>query len=168
MTQREVGSVARSFRKGGVGALMDEYERAAADLYRLLEEIDDAAFERVRDRETSDESCRSIQTVMQHVIRAGYGYATRIRGAFGVPTERPEVPLPSRTQSLAGLRDMLTFTEATLDGRWQMSDDQITAIRIEAPWNASYDLEQMLEHAIVHVLRHRRQIERFLTEAKFQ
>ena len=30
-----------------------------------------------------------------------------------------------------------------------------------------YNLEQLVEHAIVHLLRHRRQVERFLTETKF-
>jgi uncharacterized damage-inducible protein DinB len=158
----------RVYRKGGVGAMMDEYERAAMELGRVIEGIDDDAFERTRDRETKDESCRSIQTVMHHVIRAGYGYATRIRNAMGVPTERPEVTQPSRAQSLEGLRKMLDFTVATLDGHWEMTDDEITAIKMDTPWNVSYDLEQAMEHAIVHILRHRRQIERFLSEPQFQ
>jgi hypothetical protein len=46
--------------------------------------------------------------------------------------------------------------------------ERITALEIQAPWGPVYDLEQMLEHAIVHVLRHRRQIERFLAEPQFQ
>ena len=29
-------------------------------------------------------------------------------------------------------------------------------------WRQQYDVEQLFEHAIVHVLRHRRQIERFI------
>jgi len=41
------------------------------------------------------------------------------------------------------------------------------AVQIRSRWGAVYDLEQLLEHAIVHVLRHRRQIERFLTEPRF-
>jgi hypothetical protein len=36
---------------------------------------------------------------------------------------------------------------------------------IEARWGPRYDLEQLLEHAIVHVLRHRRQIDKFLAAA---
>jgi hypothetical protein len=35
-------------------------------------------------------------------------------------------------------------------------------VQIPARWGPVYDLEQLLEHMIVHVLRHRRQIERFL------
>jgi hypothetical protein len=29
-------------------------------------------------------------------------------------------------------------------------------------WGQHYDIEQMMEHAIVHVLRHRRQVEKFV------
>ena len=34
--------------------------------------------------------------------------------------------------------------------------------KIKVRWGQYYDVEQLFEHAIVHVLRHRRQIERFL------
>ena len=34
--------------------------------------------------------------------------------------------------------------------------------KMKVSWGQSYDVEQILEHAIVHVLRHRRQIEWFL------
>jgi len=29
-------------------------------------------------------------------------------------------------------------------------------------WGQRYDVDQLMEHAIMHILRHRRQIERFL------
>ena len=34
--------------------------------------------------------------------------------------------------------------------------------KMHVSWGQSYDIEQLMEHAIVHILRHRRQIERFL------
>ena len=34
--------------------------------------------------------------------------------------------------------------------------------KIMVRWGQLYDVEQLMEHAIVHVLRHRRQVERFL------
>jgi hypothetical protein len=57
---------------------------------------------------------------------------------------------------------MLAYTAETLEGRWEYSDEQVGAVRINSRWGVQYDMEQMLEHAIVHILRHRRQIERFL------
>jgi hypothetical protein len=40
------------------------------------------------------------------------------------------------------------------------TDDGIQSIVIQSGWGVPYDLEQLLEHAIVHILRHRRQIEK--------
>ena len=147
--------------------MMDEYERAVAELSGLLGRISDDEFKLVRDLETPDESCRSIQTILQHVVRAGYGYAGYIREAYGTDVKKPEVPLGKRLESLSQLEAMLAYTVATLEGKWELSDEQIMAVQIRSRWGAVYDLEQLLEHAIVHVLRHRRQIERFLTEPRF-
>jgi len=36
-----------------------------------------------------------------------------------------------------------------------------TEKKMTVRWGQKYDPEQLLEHAIVHILRHRRQIERF-------
>lgn len=155
--------MSKTYRRGAVGALMDEYERASDELARLILQLTDAEFETVRDRQTQEEAMRSIQTVVHHVVRAGYGYAHYMRVAFELPSPRVEVPLGTRTGSLEQLAAMLAYTVATLDGRWEMLDEEMEAVKIQSRWGPVYDLEQMLEHAIVHVLRHRRQIERFLS-----
>lgn len=77
----------RTFRPGALGALIDEYERASADLTRILNQITDAEFELLRDTRTLDEDCRSIQTIMSHVVHSGYGYANRLRDAFSLPAQ---------------------------------------------------------------------------------
>jgi len=160
--------MSRVFRKGAVGAMMDEYERAVVEISDLIAKMDSYDFEAVRDRETKDEDCRSIQTVMRHVVRAGYGYAAMIRTAYGDETPRPEVPLATPPEVRVQLAEMMAFNEATLADKWELSDEGIQAVEIPARWGPTYDLEQLLEHAIVHVLRHRRQIERFLTEPQFR
>ena len=159
--------MSNAFREGAVGALMDEYERATGELQRLIVQLTDAEFEAVRDRRTQDEDCRSIQTVVHHVVRAGHAYARYLQMAFSMPSARLEVPLGTRTESVEQLAAMMAYTAATLEGRWQMPDEQIQTVQVKARWGPVYDLEQMLEHAIVHVLRHRRQIERFLREPRF-
>lgn len=158
----------RAYRRGAIGALMDEYERAGGELARLIAQLADTEFEAVRDPQTPDEDCRSIQTVVNHVVRAGYSYASYIRVAFSVGWSRNDIPLGTRTESVEQLTAMLAYMEATLDGRWEMPEEQASAVRIPSRWGPVYDLEQMLEHAVVHVLRHRRQIERFLSEPQFQ
>ena len=153
------------FRLGALGALMDEYERASADLTRILNEITDAEFELLRDTRTLDDDCRSIQTIMSHVVRSGYGYANRLRDAFSLPVKDYQSRLLSRNECLNQITQVLSYTADSLEGRWHYSGEQVMSVQIRSPWGPE-NLEQLLEHAIVHVLRHRRQIERFLLQSQ--
>ena len=97
----------KAYRNGGVGAMMDEYERAATDLTVIVNGMSDEDFVRVADANTRDPNCRSIQTIMNHVIESGYSYADYIRNSFGVPSGRPPASILDRTRSLEGFRRML-------------------------------------------------------------
>lgn len=152
----------KTFRSGAIGALMDEYERAAAELRRVVEQISEDDFVRVVDSRTKDDDCRSVQTIMSHVVRAGYGYADYIREQFSIESARPESKLLSREEALEQLDAALGYTEQTLEGRWEMSGEEISRTVIKSRWGVVYDVEGLLEHAIVHILRHRRQIEKFI------
>jgi uncharacterized damage-inducible protein DinB len=158
----------RTYRRGPIGALMDEYERASADLKLLLRSISEPDFTTVIDAQTQDENCRSVQTIVTHVVQSGYGYADYIREQLSTPRSSPVVgPVPHQDAE-AEINAMLDYTANTLDGRWEMSEDEITRTFIDSRWGVRYDLEQLLEHAIVHILRHRRQIERLRQQASAQ
>jgi uncharacterized damage-inducible protein DinB len=154
--------VAKTYRKGPVGAMMDEYERASGELIQILEGISDEEFDRVRDTQTQDEDCRSIQTIMRHVVRAGYGYANYMRTYWKKePVVRWDEPV-RRADTPAEMRKALAYMVETLEGHWEMTDQECTEMKMVVRWGPTYDFEQLFEHAIVHILRHRRQIERFL------
>ncbi len=70
------------FREGAVGALMDEYERASVDFKEIINGLSQADFVKILDPLTEDEDCRSVQTIINHVIRSGYGYADSVRRAI--------------------------------------------------------------------------------------
>ena len=154
--------MAKTYRNGPVGALMDEYERAAGELAALLDTISDEEYELVRDPETIDEDFRSIQTILRHVVRAGYGHAGMLRKAWGIEKRGPWPESFPRDAVRTQIEGVLAFTRETLDGRWDLSEEEAAEVRIPARWGPLYDLEQLLEHMIVHMLRHRRQIERLL------
>lgn len=156
----------KTYRSGAIGALMDEYERAASELTRLVEQIPEDDFVRVVDSQTKDDDCRSVQTIMSHVVRAGYGYADYVREQLSMESTRPQPGLLSRQESLEQLEAALRYTVQTLEGRWEMSAEEISGIVINSRWGAVYDAEGLLEHAIVHLLRHRRQIEKFMWQGK--
>lgn len=152
------------YRKGAVGALMDEYERAAFELKAMVESVSENDYTRIADAETKDSDCHSIQTMMNHVIHAGYAYANAIRRK----TEMAHTPLgderPQISQSEFGdeIDKVLAYTEETLDGLWEMSYADLDKFVIERKGDFSENLEQLLEHAVMHILRHRRQVDKFL------
>lgn len=148
---------------GPLPALMDELERATKELMGIIRGITDEEFAAVRDAETPDPDCRSIHTVIRHVVRSGHGYADYFRGAFGTEPNRPELRLDTRDDCLRGMESMLGYMAATLEGHWEMTPEEEETIEINTRWGQTFDFDQLFEHAVVHVLRHRRQIERFLT-----
>ena len=141
---------------------MDEYERAGAELRTLVEQIPEDDFEWVVDSQTKDADCRSVQTIMSHVVRAGYGYANYIREQFSIASTSPPNNLLSRQEALEQLGEALRYTAQTLEGKWEMSDEEISGTVIKSRWGVEYNVEGLLEHAIVHILRHRRQVEKFI------
>ncbi len=150
------------YRAGAVGALMDEFERAGRELSQVIGSLTDTEFEAVRDAQAPEASFRSIQTVFHHVVSAGYAHANHLRVALSVPGGRVKLPLVVGAECGEQMSALVSYWAVTLDGCWEMTDEEIEAVVIRSSWGVTYDLEQMLEHTIVHVLRHRRQIERFL------
>lgn len=156
----------KTYRKGAIGALMDEYERAATELKNLIGNISEKDFVKIIDAETKDDDCRSVQTIVSHVTNSGFGYANYIRDWFVIPKNSPERKLLSKDEFFLRFDKMLEYTSETLEGKWEYSDDEIQKVNMLVRWGPQYDLEQLLEHAIVHILRHRRQIEKFLSFGK--
>jgi uncharacterized damage-inducible protein DinB len=156
----------KNYRNGAIGALMDEYERAASELRGLVEQIPEDDFVRVIDSQTNNDDCRSVQTIMSHVVRAEYSYADYMREQFSLASTRPQHKLLSRQESLQQLDAALEYTAQTLEGKWEMSGEEISGTVIHSRWGVVYNVEELLEHAIVHILRHRRQIEKFIWQGK--
>lgn len=153
--------IKNSFRTGAIGALMDEYERAASDLIRILENLPPEKFERIYDANTTDEDCRSIKSIITHVVNAAYRYANQIRTFLALVPVNPEFKIENTKSAVRAINKALTFTANSIEGFWNMTDQQILATRQPTRWGI-YDIEMMFEHAIVHILRHRRQIEKFI------
>ncbi|MBO9201748.1 MULTISPECIES: DinB family protein [Niastella] len=157
----------KNYRPGAIGALLDEYERAIDDLKAVIANINDTLLTKIIDPDTADENCRSIQTILSHVVHSGYGYATSIHNLKDHNlTRRAKSFHPTVQEYLIDLTKVFSFTEKVLS---EFKDDELeqfdTALKIKAGWGQVYDIEQMMEHAIVHILRHRRQLEKFIYKA---
>jgi CRP-like cAMP-binding protein len=152
---------------GWVGALLDEYARAAGDLCRVVEAL--PAEEFARERESADPDARSIRAVCEHVASAATGYAHYVRRMQGLPAplpgsperraERRDVPTPDALRP--ALAEALRGTEEAAEGLRSRTEAELLAMTLKVSWGAVHDPESILEHAVVHLLRHRRQVERW-------
>lgn len=159
----------KQYRNNGAkGALLDEYERAIKDLKKVLKTVSESELVHIVDKDTPDEDCRSIQSILAHVVRSGYVYVMRVRMIQGEECIFPErIPLKSVKEYNKALDKMFEFNVQLFD-EYPDLDLENTDYDSKVAFLSGqlYDFEQLFEHAIVHILRHRRQIERFLLKIK--
>ncbi len=155
--------LARPGRAGAVGALLDEYARAADDFCRVVETFDHAAY--TTERASADPDTRSVRAICLHAIGAAHRYADYVLKARGLPYEERWLPPADAAQRPAdvrgALRASLRHTEDVLDPLDGADYATIRALELQVRWGPRYDPEMLMEHAIVHLLRHRRQLERW-------
>ena len=152
------------YRKGAIGSILDEYEKALSELKFIIENVSEENYSRIVAGES--EHCCAIQIIMNHVVRAGYGYSKYIRDALSMNANSVEDKQIPQTEIGAEIDKMFADTAAIFESERSITDEEMETIFFKTRWCESYNIDQLLEHAIVHVLRHRRQIQKFLL--KFQ
>jgi uncharacterized damage-inducible protein DinB len=153
----------KAYRTGAVGALLDEYEKVFAELKQCVQTIPDNDLTIIVDHATLDDNCKSVQTVLAHVVNSAFGYAIYVRNHHGFNLMRPaKVYHTSVIDFMSDMDKAFQFNvevfENIIDVELEEPDQ---AKKMLTNWGQYYDIEQLMEHAIVHVLRHRRQLEKF-------
>jgi len=149
---------------GAIGALLDEYEKAINELLSIIEPIDDTTLTTIVDSKTKDKDCRSIQSILSHLVASGYTYAIYLRMTQGEELDfRRKIRLSSTKEYAIALKDMFKYNEEVFKDypNYNLLHTK-SEKKIHTRWGQIFDGDQIMEHAIVHILRHRRQIERFL------
>ncbi len=157
-----------NYRIGALGAITDIYQNAVDEYVDVLKRTSQKEFLTIVDKETNDEDCRSIQTITRHVIRSGYGYAAYILKALNLTVESPnanEMKLESTEEAIREIYNMFYFNITNLyDLNRELIENNLGKIKFMTRWNEEYNFEQILEHAVMHILRHKRQINKFLVK----
>ena len=144
---------------------MDLYEQETELLFDMIQQkVQDEDWTVIKDAATKDEDCRSIQTICQHIVSAGKYYIELARKG-----ENPDYTMERTSINVEGKADFVAQFKAVLEsqanyyeGRWDMSDEAIDQIKIKTGWGDILTIEGLLEHAVMHVMRHHRQILRWV------
>lgn len=154
------------YQKGPVPALLRVYKTVINEFISFLKTVNNNEYVFLVEPEAEDKDCRSIQTIISHIVNSGFGYSHYIRGAINVFSVRPDYKLIQYDEIESSLKKVFDFTEDTFNDK-EISYEEIDAKIVKTPWNDDlYSIESIIEHAIVHILRHKNQIERFLEKIK--
>ncbi len=146
---------------GAIASLMHEYKNVFLNLFEVLEGIHDADLKTVVDTETKNPDGKSIQGVLTHILYWARNYNTMVE------LDREKESLWHRRKKYKSIEDYIralkTVYEETVVIFEGISNKELQKRKITTSWGQVFDYEQLLEHAIVHVSRHRWQIEKFKT-----
>ncbi len=151
------------YRKGAIGAMTDEYEKALNELKFVLESVSNEVFNTTI--ESNDDNCKSIKKITYHIINSGYVYCNYIRNRFGNEYINQEIKFDSVRDAISELDKMFLYNVATFEDKWHYTDEVLMNTIIKTKWT-TYDLEAIIEHSIVHILRHRLQIQKIVQKIK--
>jgi len=150
---------------GAIAALLDEYRKAINELIQVINPLSKQELLKVIAPKSKNPDCLSIQTILTHVTSSIFSYAVYIENSIGLTTQRPlREELEHADEYITCLEKAFQYTENLfIKNPGIILEELDQSKKINTGWGQQYDVEQLLEHAIVHVLRHRRQIESALT-----
>ena len=114
--------------------------------------------------ETVDGDYESLETLLEHILRAARGYMVWICQKLDLPD--PEIKLPPDVATIEAEAD--GYLEHVLQ-RWRSPLADVTEDRFEpatylSNWGTPYCIDAMLEHAVMHPIRHEFQLRELLEE----
>jgi len=112
--------------------------------------------------ETKDPSYASLETLLHHVLRAARGYMTWICESLAL--DDPKIGDPPPLERIAG--EAGACLEHVLE-RWRTPLAAVPEERFEdkaypSRWGVPFCIDAMLEHAVMHPIRHAFQLENLL------
>jgi hypothetical protein len=124
-------------------------------LRRFVETWRQALAASVKLPQTTDPNYASLPTLGRHVLNAARGYVVWICEVLNLPD--PAVRVAPDVAAI--LQDADEYLEHVL-GRWRegplrdVVDDQLETPEFQSRWKTRYCVDSMLEHAVMHPIRH--------------
>jgi uncharacterized damage-inducible protein DinB len=115
---------------------------------------------------TDDEDYQSLETLLRHILRAARGYMTWMCDKLGLPDPGIE-KIPELDSIEMKSEDYLSH----LLEKWKTPLADIEEEKFHSPtytsrWGVEYCIDAMLEHAVMHPIRHGFQLNNLISEQK--
>jgi uncharacterized damage-inducible protein DinB len=146
------------YRSRAARALVLLHER---EMRLLLPAWRRAAEAGVRLQASDDPDYASLETLLHHALRASRGYMTWLCERLGLPD--PGIEPAPKPELVA--READRYLEHLLE-RWRVPLQELDPARLDEEhktrWGQTLSIDGMLEHAVLHPIRHRFQLEELL------
>jgi hypothetical protein len=153
----------RSYEYAGALAMVELHER---HLWRFLQTWKEARAGRLALPQTDDPDYASLEALLRHVCAAARGYMVWMCDVLRLPD--PEIT-PAPDPEVLG-SDAEGYVNHVLE-RWRVPLARVQEERFHrpeypAPWRVNYCVDAMLEHAVMHPIRHGFQLRKLLDAAR--
>ena len=118
----------KTYRKGPIGALADEYEKVLNELKTLLITISNEKFTRIVD-DSVPKKFQSIRTIVLHLVNSGYVYANHIRKRFGNETKAKAIDINTTEEAIMHLDIALEKVNNNLEREFLKKKKQLLLIK---------------------------------------
>lgn len=113
--------------------------------------------------QTEDPDYQSLDHLLVHILRASRGYMTWMCEKLGLPD--PDIQAAPKPEEVEEVCD--EYLDHLLE-KWRtplanVPEEAFNAVH-KSRWNVEMAIESMLEHAVMHPLRHSFQLEELLSE----
>jgi hypothetical protein len=153
----------QNFRYNGARALVLLHEKYMISCVKTWQEAEGL---NIRLPETDDKDYQSLNTLLYHIFRASRGYMTWICEKLDLhDPEIDNIPDPAVIASEADAY-LLHLLE-----KWRLPLAGIPEKRFHTPtypsrWGVDYCIDAMLEHAVMHPIRHEFQLRNMVSGSK--
>lgn len=116
--------------------------------------------------ETDDKNYKSLETLLWHILRAARNYMIWICEKLNLPD--PGIEVQPDTENIESKADKYVNH---LVEKWQLPLVDIPEEKFHSPtftshWGVHYCIDAMLEHAVMHPIRHEFQLRNLINEQK--
>ena len=136
--------------------LHEQHLRSFVKTWRKAKELN------IKLPETTDTDYQSLETLLRHVLRAARGYMTWMCEKLDLPDAAID-PAPE-AEKIVSVLD--TYLEHLVE-RWKHPLKNVAAKKFEdklytARWGVDYCIDAMMEHAVMHPIRHEFQLKNLI------